>query len=280
LTISQNRARAAIPNLRARLSELRALARRCTAGVEFKRDDDFAFMALFFQAKQIEHTDGVLKLESHADTELIARSMLEGLWLLKWAYKEPAARALRWRYFAWIHDWRVLRDRDAAGRATEVSVRAAIEEAVKAYGPTFYTSKAKHAVSQKQPLPDDPFVTNWAGIQIRQIAEAVGDLDLYVSAYDDFSNRHHWDPAGIAQGVQQTGDVLDYDASSPNSEAGGLAVAYQCLFGVCSIVNEYFNLNQNDKLTALLTAYLADASDVGIDPTTGDVAPMSSRRDR
>ncbi len=270
MIVAPDVAKAAIPNLRARLRELRALAHHCTLGLKFKPDDDFAFMALFFQAKQIEHTDGVLKLESHPDAELIARSMLEGLWLLKWAFKEPAARSLRWRSFAWIHDWRVLRDRDAAGQVTEASLRAAIEEGVGKYGPSFYNSRAKQAVSQNQQLPHDPFLTNWTGIQIRQIAEAGGDLDMYVSAYDDFSNRHHWDPAGIAQGIHQTGEVLNYNASSPNSEAGGLAISFQCLFGVCSIVNDYFNLKQNDKLIALLNAYSADAQS-GIDLTTGEL---------
>lgn len=67
-----------IAYLRDRLEELVALIRiAMTEGGTAPADDHMAFMAYVFLSKQLDHAIGILQLDSHPDTQLIARSMLE-----------------------------------------------------------------------------------------------------------------------------------------------------------------------------------------------------------
>src|SRR5688572_22968758 len=52
--------------------------------LEYREENNFAFMALTFLSKQRTHAQTILTLQDSRDSLLIARSMLEGLMLLLW----------------------------------------------------------------------------------------------------------------------------------------------------------------------------------------------------
>ena len=226
----RSRAERALPRLNERLKQLCTVADRVTYRVKFAQTDHFLFMGLIFLGKQIEHAQAIELLGNHPDSELVARSMLEGMWQLKWASLDPEARPLRWRTYSIVLDWRELCDRDAAGIPVDDTTRVEIAQGISEHGGKFMTPRAIAARTDGAMLPADPYVGNWSGKQMRQIAEEIGDHALYKTPYSDFSERHHWDPAGLARGIQVKDGTIGYNAISPVSRAGALAVAFQSLY--------------------------------------------------
>ncbi|MDQ6831264.1 MAG: DUF5677 domain-containing protein [Gemmatimonadota bacterium] len=184
------------------------MANESTSGARFAQNDHFAFMGLTFHAKQLEHARAVIILGKHPDVALIVRSMLEGWWQLKWAYGDPQARAETWRAFSIIYDWRSLQDARGAGLDVPAERQQRTEARLGEVRERFLTPKARRAISLNAAMPSDPFLSTWHGIQIRQLVEKIGELASYGGPYDEFSDRHHWAPAGVGQGVHLEGQVV------------------------------------------------------------------------
>jgi hypothetical protein len=73
-------------------------------------DDHMGFMAFCIVNKQLEHLKSICVLiddNQHRDTQLITRTMIEGLAILYWASQEPG-RPLHWRVCPWVEEFRRL----------------------------------------------------------------------------------------------------------------------------------------------------------------------------
>lgn len=261
----EERATRAIPLLRARLQDLCSLSRDSVRDVRFAEDDHFAFMGLFFHAKQLEHAAGVLLLGQHPDSSLVARSMMEGMWQLKWASQDRQARAHRWRAFAIIYDWRVLREKLAAG-SPEVTVerRQRIEGRLPEVHEQFLSPRARRNRDKAMPLPTDPYQTTWSGLRVRELAEATDGLVLYAGPYEDFSDRHHWSPASIGFGIRQQGARLYYEGITPTTEATVLSISFQCLMECSLVLTDYLKTDYEDSLMDLVGQYLNEHEQIEI----------------
>jgi Family of unknown function (DUF5677) len=249
----------AIPRLRACLRDLVDLGDQMSAGARFHEVDHFAFMGLFFAAKQREHAVGILKLEDHPDSALIARSMLEGSWQMKWASRDPDHRAERWRAFSILYDWRTLRGKMAAGIPVQEERRRRIESRLAEVHDEFLKPSARRLDDAGQTLPEDPYVATWTNETVKMLAELAGGLPTYATLYSDFSDRHHWSPGGVGQGIQVDGERLHYDARSPSLQAQALSVALECLWDCSYLVNEHLHLGYDDRLNSIADRVIAAA---------------------
>ena len=106
-------ARKQLPALRRQLSELTILSENAFPANVGQRSHA-RFMLATFAAKQIAHSKSMLKLGYDVDTLLLARSMLEGMSQLLWAFQQPKRRPLMWRAFVYIVDWRLLQEHKSA----------------------------------------------------------------------------------------------------------------------------------------------------------------------
>lgn len=269
---AEERANRAIPLLRTYLKALRSLSSESVQGVRFEDDDHFAFMGLFFHAKQLEHSSGVLILGEHPDSSLIARSMMEGMWQLKWAAADPQLRAERWRAFSIIYDWRVLRDKLAAGSPEVTKERLKrLEDRLPEVHEQFLTNRARRARDAGRPLPADPYQPTWSGLSVRQLAEAANGLGMYAGPYDDFSDRHHWSPAGIGYGIRRHGAKLSYLGRASTMEATALSIAFQCLLECSVLLSEYLKTEYDERFMDLASRYLREQEQVRTE--AGDIRP-------
>ncbi len=195
--------------------------------VRHAEDDHYAFMAATFLAKQIGHAEAILVLDDHQDTQLIVRSMLEGMCYLFWAYRDNPTRALRWREFSYVVDWRYMRSLDATGKPVEPERRAEVDSRIQARGQQFMTEKAQKCMRQGRPLPADPYEYEWTGQSIRSIFSEVNSLRVYDKAYASLSAWHHWSPGGIGLALTTAGDlnVLLTRSAASATESARLAAA-------------------------------------------------------
>lgn len=152
------------------LTNLQGLARKKISGIKFPEDDDFAFMGISTMIKQISHADAILKFETHPDTNLIARSMLETSFQYLWVNLEPQERSRKYRGFALIHDWRMIQKKklnnEEFSEKREANIIAGLE---------YYGDLLKLKVKEGNPIKtNDPYHTDWkAGKHISKIFKEV-----------------------------------------------------------------------------------------------------------
>jgi hypothetical protein len=73
------------------------------------RNDHMGYMAFLIVNRQLEHLNSIIALngiQQYRDTQLITRTMLEGLALIYWASKEKDKRPLQWSNCVWIEEFR------------------------------------------------------------------------------------------------------------------------------------------------------------------------------
>src|SRR5574337_145776 len=254
----RQRAERDLPVLRQWVDRSLALAQEMTNNVRHSENDHLAFMAVCFLVKQIDHARSILALIPSRDVILIARSMIEGLCQLLWAGRDPDALPFRWRAFAWVHDWRVIQAKIAAGELVDPEWRAAIEGALRKYGDQFLTTKAREARDKGASPPPDPYYKDWrTGRQIRQIFESVEGEDLYRKLYEPFSDWQHWGAGGFKKAIVPQENRIVYSSLSATDAATALATAIQCLLQTVKFVDEYLDLGLTSKISELRDGYIA-----------------------
>ena len=247
-----------LPALRQWVDKLLALANAMMDNVQNSEDDHLAFMGLCFLNKQIDHTKSILALIPNRDVILISRSMIEGLCQLLWAARDPDVLPLRWRVFAWVHDWRVMQAKIAGGEPVDPERREAIEAALREYGDQFLTAKARKDRDKGATPPADPYYKDWrTGRQIRQIFESVKGEDLYSKLYEPFSDWQHWGAGGLGKAIGRNGNRTVYTSLSLTDAATALAAAFQCLLQTVEVVDERLDLGLTSKISELRDGYIA-----------------------
>lgn len=262
----EERASRAVPLFETRLRELHGVCDSMVAGKEFGSTDHFAFMALHFNAKQLGHAEAILQLSDHPDTALIARSMLEGLCLLKWTQQDPESRSLQWRSYGLVIDWRTAREQERNGVPGAPARREDLEKRIAERGDALLSTKALDARSKKEPLPSDPYLKTWYRPQIKQIFEAVGAQSLYEGPYFHMSEWHHWSPGGLAQAIWQQDNMVGYSAKSPVLRMGAVATAVQCVAETGEILDGRLALGQGAHIAEIIRSYVADGKLCGFPP--------------
>ena len=241
------------------LKQLRDLFR--SRGVKVSAAGTFAELVIAFCWKQEDHADAILKLGKHRDVQLVARSMIEGLCQLKWAANDPDARAERWRLYAWVHDWRLLRRDDRAGRAVPVLTRQRIEEGIATHGHLFETRKAAERRRQGKPVAD-PYVRHWSGQTIAEICAEVKGQRLHEWPYADFSDWHHWSPGGVVRAFKADGRKISFPPPTPRDVLPSCVVAFQCLYETMEVANNTLHLGLESELETMLVGFQRDLKPV------------------
>lgn len=194
------------------LERARLLAVSLASGRELSRADDFGFMCLCFLSRQVEHAESIRSLHPSRDTVLVARSMIEGAMMLLWAASDPS-RALRWRRFMSIENWRLVRRRETAGRRVPDSSRQRMKEALNQVGSEFLNTIARKHVAKGAPLPIDPYVRKWTDGTSYNLSDLCTKLrvrDLHAGVYVHMSDWTHWGSASIGRILRDSGEEIHY----------------------------------------------------------------------
>lgn len=249
---ANQKAKRDLPSLRLSLNGLLKIADEIINDVQYSEDDHLGFMALCFLSKQIDHSRSILRLIPSRDAVLVARSMIEGLCQLLWAAKDPKVLPLRWRAFAWVHDWRVLRAQISAGVPIDSTRCLAIDDALLQHGNQFLKPKARKALDRGSPLPDDPYYESWRTVHsIRQICESVGGEDLYLKLYKPFSDWHHWGAGGLGDALVRQQNRVVYSSLSETDSASALATGFQCLLQTVQVTDTHLDIGMATRITEM-----------------------------
>lgn len=105
---NEQKAIEALPGILAYVNDVLTFA-ETLRGTKVRQDDRVADMLMHFAFRQWEHLDCIRILGLKRDVQLIARSVIEGIALLSWAYGDPVTRTARvdqWWKFLYITEWR------------------------------------------------------------------------------------------------------------------------------------------------------------------------------
>jgi hypothetical protein len=239
------------------INKLLDLANEIMESTECSEDDHLGFMALCFLNRQIDHIQSIVMLVPNRDTSLIARSMMEGLCQILWAAQKPTELPLKWRTFAYIHDWRLQQVKIGLGELIDPNQEKSNEIGLRKYGQLFYTKDARSAISQKQQLPSDPYHKSWTcGTQVTQIFDCVSTNYLLKEIYSSFSDWHHWGTAGIAETLSWHENKLTFSSSSSSNSAMALTMGFLCLLQTIELTNEHLSFARESQIALIRDGYI------------------------
>jgi hypothetical protein len=257
----EEKAKQDLPGLKEWVKRLLDLAKQMTARIEnvpYFEGDHLGFLALCFLSKQIDHLQSIEILIPRRDAILIARSMIEGLCQLLWIAEEPNTRALQWRAFVYVHDWRLMQNNLQSGKPVDPKKRANIEYALQQHGAQFLTEKARNVQREQRSLPSDPYHKSWrCGKPILNMCKAVGVEPLYRVLYHPYSDWQHWGPSAFGRAISREEDQVIYSQQlKPTQLASVLAVGFQCLFQTAQLTDSHIEIGLEPKLSKLQDEYV------------------------
>jgi len=207
----QEKSYRSIPVLLKYVRRLHTIAESMEKNLRIDYGDHFGFMCTFFLSKQLIHTKSVLMLVDSgqfSDSTAIARMMIDGTISLRWASKNPGKRALDWRSFVLISDFRLMlrekRRTEFVDPSNERELRGRLEKECQ----QFLTKKARKALQKGETLPEDPYRNKWTlddsgkSAQIEDLFVEVGEQLLY-RLYSDMSDWVHWNVRGIGTKMER-----------------------------------------------------------------------------
>lgn len=255
-------ARQALPqfsDLALQLEELteEVFARR----ISFQPDNGADVMVLSFVTKQHEHLRSVRILVAeglHRDAFLIARTMLEGLGRLLWAFRAVPERTELWFWYGVILDWRQTLKNIGNGLTPDPDEMAELKALVDKYGPNYYTPKVRKARRNAErngtvfEMPDDPWDVRWTNTSIAKMFEEIGGKDWYDSIYAETSEWVHWGPRAILRAMETSEDsARGFSQEDSRAAARALNIGSMCLLDSLRRLDEHFALGITDRLTKL-----------------------------
>lgn len=261
-TIQERIARASLPPLNELADQLLVLVTEVfQQRVSYTSDDGADVMALAFVTKQTEHLRSVralIDIDAHRDALLIARTMLEGLGRLSWAFKEKPERTELWLWYGAILDWRQIQKNEKDGIAVDPQEKTELKAYVTTHGSAYVRAKVSKALAAAEAngtdyqIPDDPWGNDWTKFDVRSMFVEVGMEDLYDRSYRDASEWVHWGPRAMLR-ARKSAEWGTAGFTGSDWPGASLAMYIACLSLHQSllILDDHFSLGHADRLAAL-----------------------------
>lgn len=218
-------------------------------------------MALSFVTKQYEHLRSVrtlINVKAHRDALLIARTMIEGLGRLLWAFNKKPERTDLWLWYGAILDWRQTMKNEEDGITVDPQEKAELKLHVDDHGSDYYRSKVVEAIQaadkggyEFEP-PEDPWRNDWTVASVESMFVEVRGQNLYEKVYRVSSEWVYWGPRAIlrAQDYAEWG-VSGFTKDDWQSAALALQTGCQSLLQSLEILDMHFLLGIASRLGQL-----------------------------
>ena len=232
--------------------------------IRYSEDDHLAFMGLLSVSQQLQFLKSIrLLVENNlgASAGLIARAMLEGMYLFLWCAKDSPSRPLQWRAFSLVKDFRLMMHKGTKGEVVDPAREGKILDGLGKYGDALLNNKGREARKKgKQPLLND-YITKWPSVSKKQMFEEVEEVEgslLYQEVYSYMSDLTHWDIASFAGRIRRGSQVVCFlEDSSRTESATALAVGYQSLLQSIELLDSHLRLKKGQGISDLKQQYIA-----------------------
>ena len=229
--------------------------------IRYSEDDHLAFMGLLSVSQQLQFLKSIrLLVENNlgASAGLIARAMLEGMYLFLWCAKDSPSRPLHWRAFSLVKDFRFMMHKRTKGKVVDPATEGKILDGLGKYGDALLSNKGREARKKgNQPLRDD-YIKNWPSVSKKQMFEEVEGGLLYQEVYSNMSDLTLWDIASFAGRIRRGSQVVCFlEDSSRTESAIALAVGCQSLLQSLELFDSHLRLQKGQGISDLKQQYIA-----------------------
>ena len=232
-----------------------------TTRIPYKPSDGASVMALTFVTKQREHMRSVRLLidaGQHRDSELIARTMIEGMARLLWAFNDSPKRTELWLWFGAILDWRQTLRNEAENTAVDQQEKEELKKLVDQHGPNYYrknvekeANKAAEAGTIAE-LPSDPWTREWTNASVESMFIEVDGRGLYEGRYRYTSEWIHWGPRAIFRAIQPAEwGVAGFQEVDWRSAISALQMATQSQMQCLQVLDYHYKLGISVRINEL-----------------------------
>lgn len=231
--------------------------------------DYYGLYLLKFTARFLQHSHSIIRLGKSKDCWLIARSALEGLVILNWISEKVELRndrAKRYALLSWKEEYSHLHNMEILGIDPRelMTYSLAKEGLLKNIDSLGLTEQEKKnlidSISDDKKLKFIPFIQQLMDKTIKQSFEAYLPLTkpdipeyFYILFYDTFSEYHHWNVRTLFS-VEVQGRVR-FIHGGEGSLAFALEPAFLSLHRSLSLLNDYYDLNLNNRLDGTFLSY-------------------------
>ena len=214
---------------------------------------DFEFVANVFFETQAEHLRAakcLLESKRFISMKILGRVMFEGMVHLLWIDADRKDRAMKWRAWAAVTDWRLLGEKDAAGVPVDDEQRQRVLDRAE---------EARHLFSRKKPKDGDPFVFSWMP-KVRQMLKelppnAMKLNELYNPIYQTDSQLIHWTVAGLGPLLDRIDDRLKFVVSRQSDQVNAMNAVFHAAWHVIYNCGRWFGKELDEQLEAISKDY-------------------------
>ena len=214
---------------------------------------NFEFVANVFFETQAEHLRAskcLLESKRFISIKILGRVMFEGMVHLLWINADRKDRAMKWRAWSAVTDWRLLSEKDAANIPVDDNQRQRVLERVE---------DVRHLFSRKIPKDGDPFVFSWMP-KIKQMLKelppnAMKLNELYNPIYKVDSQLIHWTVAGLGPLLDRIDDRLEFQVSRESDQINAMNAVFHAAWHVIYNCSRWFGEELDEKLEAISKDY-------------------------
>jgi hypothetical protein len=230
--------------------------------IRIETDNGTDVMALSFATKQHEHLRSVRVLIAaglHRDALLVARTMLEGLARLLWAFNDVPGRTELWFWYGAILDWRQTLENEAKGMPSDPSDKAELKAYVDAHGPNYFRREVRNAIEAAEKsgtafeMPQDPWRKNWTDVQHKAMFQEAGIDPMYEGVYAESSEWIHWGPRSILRAMEPaTWGMSGFTQEDWAAALRALGIGCFSLVTSLQVLDQHLALGRTEQLASLM----------------------------
>jgi hypothetical protein len=216
------------------------------------------YMALRFTSTQDEHLRSLrvlVRAGQHRDAFLIARTMIEGLAQLLWAFDNRPDGPDQWFWYVVIEEWRQLKKNKVNGLEVDPETEDTCQKLLDQYGTNYYTPKADKKAAAGEPLSADPYRRKWISLDAAAMFMKIQGSDLYETVYRTASDWVHWSPRSMHLVIVEEGEIQKHEVEDPARAAQALAAGALSLLQSLGVVNDHFNIGISDDVARLFQCF-------------------------
>lgn len=231
-----------------------------TSEIPMVDNGDFEFVAnLFFEmhTEYLRAATDLLHTRRFVPARILGRVMFEGMVLLLWINADRKDRAMKWRAWAAVTDWRLLREKEAAGATIDSAQRQRVLD--RAEG-------VRHLFGRPNPKNDDPFKYNWIPSLPDMIdalpSNALQLKGLYQPIYKLDSQLVHWTVAGIGSLLESENSRLFLRLDRSSEQVRAMNAVFHAAWHVIFNCGRWFGKGLDERLTTIADIYVANGREL------------------
>jgi len=226
-------------------------------------DDHWRFMCGSFVARQIFHAESLVALvdqKQSADASLISRTMMEGAMHLLYTSHDPQERALDWRMYVIVEDFRYMKRQEEDGNVIDPEEKAYLLKRLPECD-RLLRSKEAAKKAYGQPMADDPYRRHWYNEStFEDVAKAVKGENLY-PLYQRNSKWGHWSSAGFGDVLCKENELSRFTPYNADLSAECLMVGFQALYHTLIVTDQAFSWGILEQLNNMRDSFIAKFSE-------------------